>query len=382
MPAGLADAIASNLHATKLLITNIETDAEITGSTAVDLIDRALFYLTLKGAHRIPTPCLITHYLMNEPGKTEARPYVPLGAVETIEDPRLVRIGNYEDGVTGRHDATRILGPFMDALLAPVSRTRVAVLLHDAGSLNKITQTLIEFVRGGIDALPLDVTVFYMGGAAIDASIAEHFPFAVRHVADAAAFADAVRQASFDYVGLFESSGMYRGEDFVALASHVASGRFDALWGSRRLSMRDVHEAYRIMYHRNVALGAISYAGSHLLSVGYLLLYGRYVSDTLSAVRIVRAEDALNAGIELTHKRANHYLLSRLLRRSADVLEMPVRFLPLSPDKVKRTSTLDGLQALGTMIARRFAAETRPTAAPAAGERDLARRDALVRPRN
>ena len=49
MTPGLADAIAGNLRAIKLLVTNIQTDAEITGSTAVDLIDRALYYLNLRG---------------------------------------------------------------------------------------------------------------------------------------------------------------------------------------------------------------------------------------------------------------------------------------------------------------------------------------------
>ena len=43
----------------------------------------------------------------------------------------------------------------------------------------------------------------------------------------------------------------------------------------------------------NAVLGAVSYAGSHVLSLAYLVLYGRYVSDTLSAVRAVRAADAL-----------------------------------------------------------------------------------------
>src|SRR5204863_6971421 len=105
MTPGLAEALAANLRAIKLLVTNIQTDAEITGSTAVDLIDRALHYLNPPGRPPIPTPCLITHYLLNEPGRTEAAPYVPLGPVDSIEDPRLVRIGDYEDGVTGRHDA-------------------------------------------------------------------------------------------------------------------------------------------------------------------------------------------------------------------------------------------------------------------------------------
>jgi 2-phospho-L-lactate transferase/gluconeogenesis factor (CofD/UPF0052 family) len=355
---GLGDAIARNLHAIKLLVTNIQTDTEIGGSTAVDLIDRALFYLNMRGERPNPTPCLITHYVINEPGRAESSPYVPLGPVESLEDPRLVRIGNYEDGVSGRHDAARILGPFLDTVLAARRPYRLAVLLHDAGSLNKVTQTLLEIVRGGIETLPVEMTVFYPGADALDPTVTGRLPFPVRHVDDARAFAEGVRAGDFDFVGLFESSGMYRGEDLVALTSHLILGRLDAVWGSRRLSMRDIHESYRLRYQSNVLLGAISYVGSHLLSLAYLVLYGRYISDTLSAVRAVRASDALDAGIELTHKRANQYLLSRLLRRRAEILELPVQFFPLAPERVKRTSPLDGLQSLATIVARRFASQT------------------------
>ena len=352
---GLSEAIASNLRAIKLLVTNIQTDAEITGSTAVDLIDRALYYLNLKGETSLPTPCLITHYLMNEPGRTETAPYVPLGPIDTLEDPRLVRIGAYEDGVTGRHDAARILEPFLGRLLAPRRPYRMAVLLHDAGSVNKVTQTLLEMVRGGISSQPLEIAVYCLEPCPLDASFLRRLPFAVRTVPDSAAFLEAVRVDAFDYVGLFESSGMYRGEDLVALASHLTVGRLDAVWGSRRLSVRDIQDSYRLRYEGNALLGAISYAGSHVLSLAYLFLYGRYISDTLSAVRAVRASDALAAGIDLTHKRANQHLLARLLRRRADVLELPVQFVPLSPEKVKRTSALDGLQSLFTILALRLA---------------------------
>jgi 2-phospho-L-lactate transferase/gluconeogenesis factor (CofD/UPF0052 family) len=378
MTPGLGDAIAANLRAIKLLVTNIQTDAEITGSTAVDLIDRALYYLNSKGERTVPTPCLITHYLMNEPGRTEASPYVPLGPVETIEDPRLVRIGNYEDGVTGRHDAARILGPFVDALQAHTRPYRMAVLLHDAGSLNKVTQTLLEMIRGGIESIPLHMTVFYEGRETLDPAFVARLPFTVRSVADAHAFAEAVRAGEFDYVGLFESSGMYRGEDLVGLASHLTVGRLDAVWGSRRLSVRDIHESYRLRYKSNMALGAVSYIGSHVLSLAYLLLYGRYISDTLSAVRAVRATDALAAGIELTHKRANQFLLSRLLRRRAEILELPVQFFPISPEKVKRTSPFDGMQSLATIVAQRFAASaSAPERVSDGGKRDEARTAAV-----
>ena len=66
---GLSDAIAANLTAIKLLVTNIQADAEIAGSSAVDIIDRAVYYLKEKGRLSTPTPCLITHYLLNDPGR-------------------------------------------------------------------------------------------------------------------------------------------------------------------------------------------------------------------------------------------------------------------------------------------------------------------------
>ena len=49
---GVSEAIAGNHRAIKLLITNIQPDAEIVGQSAVDLIERALYYLNGKGAAR------------------------------------------------------------------------------------------------------------------------------------------------------------------------------------------------------------------------------------------------------------------------------------------------------------------------------------------
>ncbi|MGE3526497.1 MAG: 2-phospho-L-lactate transferase CofD family protein, partial [Gemmatimonadales bacterium] len=246
---GLGSAIAQNLHAVKVLITNLQEDAEISGKSAVDLINKALYYLTGKGADPIPTPCLITHYLINEPGAVEpGKPYVPLGHLDSLEDPRLVRIGNYEDGVTGRHDAAKALAPFVERLLRRGERTRLAVILHDSGSLNKVGETIVEMVRAGIEAQPLVLSVFYECRDSFDATFVESLPFAVRNLTtrggdSQAAFRQIVNDPGFDFVLLFESSGMYRGDDVVNLASHLHTGRLDAVWGSRRLSVNDIRQA-------------------------------------------------------------------------------------------------------------------------------------------
>jgi hypothetical protein len=374
LTAGLTPAIAANLRAMKVLITNIQADAEIAGSSAVDIIGRAVHYLKEKGRLGMPTPALITHFLMNDPGEgSPTTPYVPLGRLDTLQDPRLVRVGQLEEGVTGRHDARKVLAPFVSAALEHrARRRRVAVVLYDAGATDKLALTLIEMVRGGVADLPVDLTVFCETDTAIDAPFLALLPFAVRHVPPLVGEGDAtLRRAladgGFEYVALFESSGMYNGEDVPWLLSHL-TGRLDAVWGSRRLSVRDIEESLRVKYRHSTLLRLASYVGSHVLSLLYLALYGRYVSDTLSGARAMRVEDACRIELPLTHKRANQQLLSVLLGRRAEMFEVPVHFYSASPDQVKRTTVVDGVQSiLGIVWARlRPARSAAPKAAPQA----------------
>jgi 2-phospho-L-lactate transferase/gluconeogenesis factor (CofD/UPF0052 family) len=353
---GLSAAIASNLTAIKVLVTNIQSDAEITGSNAVNIIERAVFYLKDKGRQSTPTPCLITHYLINDPqSRASASPYVPVGPIDTIEDQRLVRIANYEEGVSGQHDAARVLGPFIESILNRRQRRRVAVWLYDGGSVNKITQTLLEMVRGGISAVPIDVEVFCSTAEQLNESFVSRLPFKLTQLTGGAeAFSAAARAQKFDYVVLFESSGMYRGENIVSLASHLAIGHLDAVWGSRRLSVREIEASLRFRYHSNALIGAISRVGSSLLSMAYLLFYGRYISDTLSAVRAVRAVDAFDPAIDLSRADVNQVLLARLMRRKADLLEIPVQFIPPSPESAKHMTVPQGLRTLAMIAWRRF----------------------------
>jgi 2-phospho-L-lactate transferase/gluconeogenesis factor (CofD/UPF0052 family) len=371
---GIGTAIARNLKALKVLITNLHEDAEISGNSAVDLIDKALFYLREKGKHKIPTPCLITHYVLNDPARTEARSaYVPLGSLESLEDPRLVRIGNYEDGVTGRHDATKVLTPFIKSFLRRRQLSRVAVVLLDDDSPNKVSQTLVEMIRAGIDEIPVEVTVFCDGLEWTDREFLDALPFEVRRFAThgaaaPAAFARLAQDPRFEYLMFFESSGMYRGEDIVNLARHLAGGRMDAVWGSRRLSVNDIRQAYRLVYRHKSFKAFVSYLGSHLLSLSYLVLYGRYISDTLSGARVIRSSFLREDDLFHHLRDFNQIVLSNLLRQRAEIFETPVYYFPISPEKVRRTTVLDGVRSLLTILKgrwRRLPAQSPPPASRA-----------------
>lgn len=375
----LSRAIASNLTAIKLLVTNIQADAEISGSTAVDIIERAVFYLKEKGKLPLPVPTLITHYIINDPQILETDPnagYVPLGHLDTLEDPRLVRIGHYEDGVSGRHDASKVLTPFLEAFVSQRRRQRIAVWLYDAASLNKLSQSVLETVRGGIQHLGVDVTVFYTADADLDDVFMQPLPMKLRNLRGVPlppgkAFVQALAEREFDYAVLFESSGMYRGEDLVGILSPLTTGRLDAVWGSRRLSLKDIEASYRLRYNHNAILGSMSVFGSHLLSAAYLVLFGRYISDTLSGVRGVRASFLTSLPVAPDDKLANQYLLSALLAERSDVLETPVQFLPLSPERVRRTTPVEGLRSLAVIAWQRLTRRRRTPGPTSSTSADL-----------
>ena len=287
---------------------------------------------------------------------------MPLGRLDSIEDPRLVRIGNYEDGITGRHDAAKVLAPFFRSLL-PRPPQRVAVWLHDSGSTNKVAQTILEMVRAGVHRRPLAVTVYYGDVPALDEAFRGSLPLKVRRVETARHVPPDLLQDQ-DYVILFESSGMYNGEDVDSLAGYLTSGRLDAVWGSRRLSVADIEASIRLQYRHSRLLQTASLVGSHALSAAYLVLYGRYISDTLSGVRAIRPSLLEGQPLDLDDRLVNQRLLSRLLARRAEVIETPVQFIPMSPGKVRRTTVGEGVRSLAMMLRWRLAGESSPPPRP------------------
>lgn len=352
---GIGDAIAANVGAVKVLVTNIHEDAEIHGSSAVELIGRALHYLREKGQRPHPAPSLITHYLLNDPEQPDGElDYVPLGRLDTIIDPRLVRIADYEEGRSGRHDARKVLTPFIASILTRRRPVRVAVVLQGSESLDRLSQSILELLRAPLAGDTVELSVLFASPETFPPSFLDVLPFAVTNVGSRQGFVDAIESEELDYVVLFDSSGRYRGEDIANVVALLTNGRLDAVWGSRRLSPRDIQTSYRQRYRHSPVLGAMSYFGSHLLSLLSLALYARYVSDTLCGVLAVRAQrlrDMIAAGDDPL---VGHQVLAWLLRQRADFLETPVQYFASTPERGPSTPMQQGLGALRALAGRRL----------------------------
>jgi len=272
----------------------------------------------------------------------------------------LLQIENYEDQLSGVHDANKILTPFINAIESAGSPIKIAVILHGNISTEKTVQTVMDMARSFSQVKPSQHVVVFYAGSIISMLHKMDLPFEVRHVdADSVGKADesliySISTDEFEFVCLLECSGMYHGNDAINLISSIHDRQVNAVWGSRRLSVSDVRASYQFRYQKNWLLGVVSRAGSHLLSLMYLLLYGHFISDTLSGLRIVKAEVLKQSEVGIGHDSFNQLLLCNLLKKKGMVFEMPVGFLPMSPEKVKRTSVLQGLKNIGVILYKRM----------------------------
>ncbi len=365
----LGEVIAANSRAAKLFITNIQEDAEIPDSDAVSLIEKASFYLREKGVQSYPVSSLFTHFLINDPKKSDASSkYIPIGDLQGIDDPRLLQVQNFEDQLSGTHDANKILTPFIEAVESANSPVSVATLLLNNVSTEKTVQTVMDMARSvsasssslkQMNDSAQYLTVFY-AGEKIDMLHSMRLPFAMQHVSastEQEADLELIKSSlseEYDYLCLMECSGMYHGSDAMHLISSLNGRQVDAVWGSRRLSVSDVRASYQFRYRQNWLLGIVSRVGSHALSLMYLVFYGHFISDTLSGLRLVKTKVFRDFDLHVEQASFNQRLLCKLLRGKGTVYEMPVGFLPMSPDKVKRTSVMQGLQNIWMIVQQRF----------------------------
>ena len=160
---GLSDAIASNLRRSSCSSPTSRRTPRSSAAAPWTSFERAVFYLQEKG--RLPHPDAVPdHPLPDQRPRstgTSPPPYMPLGKLDTLEDPRLVRVGQLRGGRRqGRHDALKVLGPVRrGAAVARRAPQGGGVAARRRPRSTRSSQTLLEMVRAGIGELPLDVTV-------------------------------------------------------------------------------------------------------------------------------------------------------------------------------------------------------------------------------
>jgi hypothetical protein len=91
-----------------------------------------------------------------------------------------------------------------------------------------------------------------------------------------------------------------------------------------------------------------------LLTMWTFLLYGRWITDTLTGYKIYPREFFSTNSVVTHGFETDHEITAKLIRRGIAIHEIPIAFRPRSLEEGKKIRARDGFIAVWTLLRFRF----------------------------
>lgn len=143
--------------------------------------------------------------------------------------------------------------------------------------------------------------------------------------------------AAGDYLIIQDADLEYDPNDYVPMMQALLEGRGEIVYGSRYLGRGQ---------HANQSLAA--YLGGRSLSlVGYLFT-GRYLTDTVTALKLFPRQALASLALTTTGFETDHEITAKMLARGLRIVEVPVKYFPRSRAEGKKIGMRDWFIATRT----------------------------------
>ena len=207
--------------------------------------------------------------------------------------------------------------------------------------------TLLDKIRA-VDLQPLGIEkeIIVVDDCSSDrtAEIAAHVPgVTVKRMPVNGGKGRAVRAgieiATGNYLIIQDADLEYEPNDYVPMLQALASGRGDVVYGSRYLGRGR---------HPDQSLAA--YLGGRSLSVAALIFTGRYLTDTVTALKLFHREQLAKLPLETSGFELDHEITAKMAQRGARIVEVPIRYSPRSRAEGKKIGLRDWFRAVRTFL--------------------------------
>jgi dolichol-phosphate mannosyltransferase len=146
-----------------------------------------------------------------------------------------------------------------------------------------------------------------------------------------------IASASGEYLIIQDADLEYDPNDYIPMLRVLLSGAADIVYGSRYLGRGR---------HPNQSLGA--YLGGRSLSLIAWLFTGRYLTDTVTALKLFHRRQLAAVELETDGFELDHEITAKLAHQGARFAEVPIRYMPRSREEGKKIGPKDWFIAVRT----------------------------------
>jgi glycosyltransferase involved in cell wall biosynthesis len=161
-----------------------------------------------------------------------------------------------------------------------------------------------------------------------------------------------IRESGGDYILIQDADLEYDPNDSLALLEALKTA--DVVYGSRTLGQYRETTASKLLPGKHPGQGLGAWSAGVLLTLWTLLLYGRWITDTLTAYKLYPAAVMKSMKLRTTGFETDHEITAKLIRRGLRIRETPIAYLPRSREEGKKIKASDGFIAVWTLLRFRF----------------------------
>jgi dolichol-phosphate mannosyltransferase len=162
-----------------------------------------------------------------------------------------------------------------------------------------------------------------------------------------------IRESTGDYVMVQDADLEYEPMDYLVLLRALGP-RADAVYGSRIMGQLRRGKGSRLFPGRHPEQQFGPWLAGQLLTLWTLLLYGKWITDTLTGYRLYPAAAVRNMRMRTSGFETDHEITAKLIRGGRRIVEVPISYLPRSVEAGKKIKPRDGFIAVWTLLKFRF----------------------------
>jgi 2-phospho-L-lactate transferase/gluconeogenesis factor (CofD/UPF0052 family) len=371
---GVGELIAGNTGAEKIFISNIRRDADLPQEDAADISRKFLRAMTRDGELPLAWNDVATAFLFQRSnGSSRSGPeYIPFDPSRLEYPLEQVRLRDWEDS-DGKHaggfvvnELQQIVQTRMDFVLEPF-RHLVSIVIPALDEEGTVEAGLKALAALNFQSIDLSKEILFVDGGSTDRTyeIASAIPgvkclrLPERQRGRGAAMRFGLEQARGDTVVFFPADLEYSADDIFRVVLAIVRNEYKAVFGTRNVKCTDLSARLSGIYGSERGMYLLSKYGGMLLSMATLLLYNRYVSDPLTCLMGFDASLLRSLQLKANGLDIQTEIVAKLCSRHQYILEVPVDYKPRTRAQGKKTTPLDGFQAMVPLIRGKYASAGR-----------------------